>query len=72
MSLALAHTASSKSVSVLIFLVALYAFMPSQNVSSHFARAHLQTYLSNSGFQHAAENGELLEVASLAGEVLNV
>lgn len=46
--------------------------MPSQNVSSHFARAHLQTYLSNSGFQHAAENGELLEVASLAGEVLNV
>lgn len=31
-----------------------------------------QSYLSHSRFQHAAENGKLLEVASFAGKVLNV
>lgn len=38
----------------------------------HSVLGPLPTYLSNSWFQHAAEDRELLKVASFAGEVFNV
>lgn len=65
------HSLKRICVCSCVSLLTLYVFKP----LLYFSKSiwlKLKTYLSNSWFQHAAENGKLLKVASFAGEIFNI